>query len=239
MSDSLSRRTAILGWLPAFFGHSDIELSGVRVHVLRHGRSPKRYLVIHGDETTAKAALTAHLATHPGIGYVVTSETRIVEVKGLQIDPNRMWSRAGAEESLRGLNGGAADARIEAVLKELDRHRPAALRRLTPEAGSRMFALHNNAHGYSMTEELPVSDKTSTPEPEMPHHFFLCTDPADFEKLRQSPYNVVLQTQAEPDDGSLSRLSARRKFRYINLECAIGDYNGQMERMEWLETHLP
>ena len=235
----LTRRAAILGWLPAFFGHSDIELAGVRVHTLRHGRSPKRYLVIHGDETTAKAALTAYLATHAGIGYVVKSQTRIVEIKGLNIDPNRLWSRVGAEKSLRSLNTGADESQIAAVLNDLDRHRHAALRRLTPLEGSRMFALHNNAHGYSMIEELPASDKTSTPQPDMPHHFFLCTDPADFELLKTSPYNVVLQTQAEPDDGSLSRLAARQKFRYINLECAIGDYNGQMERIQWLESHLP
>jgi hypothetical protein len=73
----------------------------------------------------------------------------------------------------------------------------------------------------------------------VPRNFFLCTNPADFEKLRQSPYNVVLQTQAEPDDGSLSRLAARRGFRYINLECAIGDYAGQIERVKWLEDNLP
>jgi hypothetical protein len=49
----------------------------------------------------------------------------------------------------------------------------------------------------------------------------------------------VLQTKPDPDDGSLSRLAARRGFRYINLECAIADERGQMERTLWLEAHLP
>jgi len=235
--NTIHRRAAILGWLPAFFGHSDIELAGVRVRTLHSARGPRRYLVIHGDEDTAKDVLTSLMVKQSGTGYVVRSKTRNVELRGLKIDPNRLWSRVGAERSLRSLNAGADEGLLKRVLDELDRHRPVALRRLIPESGSRLFALHNN-RGYSMTDELEGSDKTSVRQPEMPRHFFLCTDPKDFERLKESPYNVVLQTKGEPDDGSLSRLAARTGFRYVNLECAIGDYNGQMERVEWLEAHL-
>jgi hypothetical protein len=48
----------------------------------------------------------------------------------------------------------------------------------------------------------------------------------------------VLQSKPDPDDGSLSRLAARRGFRYINLECAIGAYEAQQERVRWLDEHL-
>jgi hypothetical protein len=235
----IDRRAAIFGWLPAFFGHSDVSLGGVRAQVLHQKKGPRRYLVIHGDETTAKSVLTSLMATQSGTGYVVRSATRTVELNGLKIDPNRLWSRAGAERSLGSLNPGADPVKSQMVLHQLDRHRPEALKRLTPLPGSRLFALHNNAHGYSMLDELEGSDKTSTPQKDQPRYFFLCTDPADFERLRQSPYNVVLQTQSEPDDGSLSRLAARQGFRYINLECALGDYNAQMERVQWLEANLP
>jgi hypothetical protein len=235
----MNRRVAIFGWLPAFFGRSDVSLAGVRAHRLHRNEGPRRYLVIHGDETTAKSVLTSWMATHGGTGYVVRSQTREVELNGLKIDPNQLWSRSGAERSLQNLNPAADRVKLELVLNQLDKHRPEALRRLTPASGSRLFALHNNAHGYSMLDELESSDKTSTPQKEQPRYFFLCTDPGDFEKLRQSPYNVVLQTQANPDDGSLSRLAARHAFRYINLECALGDYNAQMERVEWLEANLP
>ena len=56
--------------------------------------------------------------------------------------------------------------------------------------------------------------------------------------MKQSPYNVILQNKPNPDDGSLSRLAARRGFRYINLECALGERTAQVERVNWLEQHL-
>jgi hypothetical protein len=88
-------------------------------------------------------------------------------------------------------------------------------------------------------DEIADSDRTSLKQPERPREFFLCTDPRDFDILSKSPFNVVLQTKSEPDDGSLSRLAARRGFRYINLECAIGSYEDQMQRLRWLDDHLP
>jgi hypothetical protein len=195
--------------------------------------------MIHGDEGTARDVLTAYLKDHAGIGYAVTGRTRNIEIDGLMIDPNRLWSRVGAEQNLKAQNpGGADEAKVQAVLRFLDHHREAALRHFTPPPGSRLFALHNN-RDYSVNDELSASDKTSIPQPDLPRNFFLCTDLADFDRLKQSPYNVVLQTKPDPDDGSLSRLAARRGFRYINLECAIGDYQGQMDRLLWLEQHLP
>lgn len=195
--------------------------------------------MIHGDEGTARDVVTAWLKDHPGIGYTVIGDTRNVEIEGLQIDPNRLWSRAGALQSLQAQNPPNADrSKFEVALKFLDRHREAALRHLIPPPGSRLFALHNN-RDYSVQDELAASDQTSIPQPDLPRNFFLCTNPKDFELLKQSPYNVVLQTKPDPDDGSFSRLAARRGFRYINLECAIGDYQGQMDRVQWLEQHLP
>jgi hypothetical protein len=231
-------RTAASGFLPAFFHRSHIELAGVPVRVLRHSQGPHRYLVIHGDEDTARDVLIAFMKDHAGTGYSVTGKTRNVLLRGLKIDPNRMWSDIGADRSLRSLNPGADEAAMSLVLGYLDLHREAALARVTPPAGSRLFAMHNN-RDYSVQDELAASDRTSIRQPDQPRNFFLCTAAADFEKLKESPYNVVLQSKPEPDDGSLSRLAARRGFRYINLECAIGDYEGQRERVLWLEAHLP
>ncbi len=218
-------------------GRSRLKLAGVPVRELKRGKSPHRFLVIHGDEGTAQDVLTSWMRSHEGIAYVVTGKTRNVEIEGLKIDPNRLWSRAGADMSLRAQNPGASEGQMMLTLDYLDRHREAALRRLTPPAGSRLFAMHNN-RDYSVQDELAASDRTSIKQPDLPRNFFLCTGPEDFEKLRESPYNVVLQTKADPDDGSLSRLAARRGFRYINLECAIGDYDGQWQRVQWLEEHL-
>jgi hypothetical protein len=50
---------------------------------------------------------------------------------------------------------------------------------------------------------------------------------------------VVLQRSApKEDDGSLSRLAARRGVRYINLEVTLGERAKQEEMLGWLEVHL-
>jgi hypothetical protein len=144
----------------------------------------------------------------------------------------------GAEKSIMALNPGIDAAKRDAALAFLDRERGKLIKRLTPGRGSRLFALHNN-RDYSVKDEVEASDRTSLKQPERPREFFLCTEPRDFDMLAKSPFNVVLQTKPEPDDGSLSRLAARLGFRYINLECAIGSYEDQMERIRWLEDRLP
>ena len=148
-----------------------------------------------------------------------------------------MFSRVGAEKSLRGLNDGIADTKVAEVLAFLDKDRERLLKRLLPPPGGRIFALHNN-RDYSVQDEIAASDRTSIRQPGTPRNFFLCTDPRDYEILAKSPFNVVLQSKADPDDGSLSRLAAKRGVRYINLECAIGDYEGQLQRVRWLEDRL-
>ncbi len=234
----LERRSFLSGWLPFAFHRAEMELAGIRFRVIRHGRSPRRYLMIHGDEDTARDVLTKYMSDHNGVAYIVTGKERTVTIRGLKIDPNRLFSRAGADFSIRGLNPGVDVERLIDVLDYVDGQREKLLRQLMPGKGSRLFALHNN-RDYSVQDELAASNQTSIKQPAQPRNFFLCTNPGDFEILRQSPYNVVLQTEADPDDGSLSRLAARRGFRYINLECAIGEFDAQMERVRWLDEHLP
>jgi hypothetical protein len=211
----------------------------MRFNVRRRGRSGRRYLHIHGNEDTAREVLNRHMETHSGIAYLIDNQDRNVTIEGAKIDPNRLFSRVGAEKSLRDQNPGIASDRANAVLDFLDRHREDLVRHLAPRHGDLLFALHNN-RGYSVTEEIAQSDETSLPEPQRPREFFLCTDARDFGILRQSPYNVVLQNRKPAvDDGSLSRLAAARGFRYVNLECAIGEVEAQTARVRWLEEHLP
>jgi len=179
------------------------------------------------------------MRTNEGIAYVIESKTRNVSVEGLQIDPNRMFSREGAEASLQRLNAGADQAAVRRALDTLDRGRERLVRALTPPKGGLTFALHNNSESYSVRNEVSISDKSSLKETGDPHAFFLCTDPADFEILSKSPYNAVLQQHPPPpDDGSLSRLAAKRGFRYINLEVAAGQADRQTEMAWWVAWNL-
>jgi hypothetical protein len=228
----------MIGWLPGLLHQKPTAtLGGVEFRVIRYAHSPRRYLVIHGDEDTARDVLATYMYDHDGVAYIVTGKTRNVEMQGLQIDPNRMFSREGAERSLHMLNPNMNPDQLVGALNYLDRERGKLLKDLIPPKGSRLFAMHNN-RDYSVQDEIAASDQTSIKQPSLPRNFFLCTDPKDFETLKQSPYNVVLQSKPDPDDGSMSRLAARRGFRYINLECAIGEYEAQLERVHWLDDHL-
>ena len=235
-----SRREFLaLSWFP-FFRPKHVGLAGARFRILRNGRSKRRYLVIHGNEETARIVLVRFMKSHQGIGYVVEGHTRNVQVEGLLIDPNRMFSRVGAEASLRRLNKDAEEPAVRRALNSLDHGREHLIKALTPPHGGLTFALHNNSESYSVESEVPISDRTSIREPGNPHAFFLCTDPSDFEILGGSPYNAVLQQKAPPtDDGSLSRLAARRGFRYLNLEVALGQKDRQEEMVSWAEWNLP
>ena len=81
------RRAFVFAWLPAIFHRGRTELAGVPVRRIRHGAGPHRYLVIHGDEDTAREVLTAFMKDHDGVGYAVTGRTRNVALSGLKIDP--------------------------------------------------------------------------------------------------------------------------------------------------------
>lgn len=251
MQTGLGRREFVLGLVPAFFRRPGFlrkplqVYAGIEFHVLHHPAAPRRnarrFLVIHGDEDTARDVLTSYIHDHDGVAFLVTSKSREVEINGVKIDPNRMFSRVGAELSIRKLTPGLAEDRITATLDFLDhpKHgREHFLKDLLPQKRGRLMALHNN-RDYSVNDEIADSDQTSIKQPDLPRHFFLCTSPRDYEILKQSPYNVVLQSRPDPDDGSLSRLCARRGIRYVNLECAIGDYQAQMERLRWMDDRLP
>ena len=109
---------------------------------------------------------------------------------------------------------------------------------LLPPRGGLLVALHNNSEGYSVKDEVPISEETSLRQPDDPHAFFLCTDARDFAVLKSSPYNVVLQHAPKDDDGSLSRLAAARGVRYVNLEVALGSADRQREMLRWMEWNL-
>ena len=227
------------GWFP-FFKPRHIGLAGARFRILRNGRSKRRYLRIHGNEETARAVLERHMNTHEGIAYIIENKTREVVVEGLKLDPNRMFSRVGAEANLKALNPDAPPEQIGRALQVLDRGREKLLHAFTPPAGGLMVALHNNSSSYSVNDEVPISDETSLRDPRNPHEFLLCTDARDFAVLKTSPYNLVLQARApRQDDGSLSRQAAARGFRYVNVEAAAGQAERQREMLNWIDWNLP
>jgi len=208
--------------------------------IVRAKHPNRQYILIHGDENTARDVLTKHLETHPGIAFLTESKTRNIPIDGGQVDPNRIFSRAGAAVSLQKNNPNWDGRKMQDALDLLESQREHFLHEVMPHNGQLLVALHNNSESYSVNSELAISDLRSLKQPDNPHAFFLCTDPGDYEILATSPYNVVLQQHVRaPDDGSLSRRAAARLARYVNLEVSIGDAARQQEMLTWLEQHLP
>jgi hypothetical protein len=227
------------GFLP-FFGHHDrVRMAGISFKVVRRGSSPHRYLQIHGNETTARDVVMEQVNAHGGTALLVQSNERYVPLRTGRLDPNRMFSTEGASKNLRLLNPKWSEAQIANAALALSKDRHKFLKAIRPPSGGRIVALHNNSNGYSVESEIAISEKTSLKDAKNPHEFFLATDPADYEKLATSPYNVVLQNTApKDDDGSLSRLATKLGIRYINLECALGKIERQRELLSWLEENL-
>lgn len=213
---------------------------GIRFRSIGNGRPARQYFWIHGDETTARDVLTAHLKQFRGRALLVENPTRVIKAGGLEFDPNRMFTEAGLERNLTRLNPEAGEAERRRIHKLVARDREKLLRALTPPSNGLLTVVHNNSRGYSVADEVPVSNDVSLAAAGTPNDFLLCTDPRDFALLKRSPFNVVLQSEPQgEEDGSLSRLAAARKIRYVNIEAAMGRAESQRAMLEWLEHNLP
>lgn len=222
------------------FGPRDRKIANIRFERIKNGSSKRRYLHIHGNESTARDLLRQHLKTYQGTGYIVDSDVRNVPVGAVRIDPNRMFSSEGAALNLWRLNRRAPEAWQQNAVIYLERDRDKFVRAILPPDGGLLIALHNNGQGYSVNDEIPISDAVSVPDKTNPRDFMLTTQRADFELIRKSPFNIVLQESSRgAEDGSLSRLCAKRGIRYVNIEAALGNYQQQKQMLEWLEQNLP
>ncbi|MCX6595923.1 MAG: hypothetical protein NTV70_06115 [Acidobacteria bacterium] len=234
-----SRRELLLGLGAIWpFGPRPLELADTRLRVVRRGRSSWRFLHIHGDESTARTVLEQ--AAPAGLSFFVESERREVPIAGGSIDPNRLFSHAGADRSLRRRNRQWSEAQLINAGLHLDHQRPKLLDALLPRDGGVLIALHNNGVGYSIETEIPLSQKVSFKDPSRPGDFMLATSARDFALMETSPFNCVLQSSAPPpDDGSLSRQCALQGKRYVNIEARSGGHEIQRAMLDWLIAHLP
>jgi hypothetical protein len=237
----LSRRdflAAGLGWLA--FWRRTRKLSGIEFRRIRGRGSSRRFLLIHGNESTARDVLTAHMKSAAGTAWLVEHETRNVDFKGGLLDPNRMFSSEGADRNLRRLNPAWPEVQLINCGMYLDRKRHEILDAVRPARNDVLIAVHNNSEGYSVRDEIAISDRVKLNDESNPHEFCLCSDPSDFEVLSRGSYNVVLQSgPSGRDDGSLSRLAAREGFRYVNIEAGLGRFEKQAAMLRWVDSTLP
>jgi hypothetical protein len=224
--------------LPWRWFRREPSIAGIRFREVRRDEG-RHYIWIHGNEATANGVLSQWMKTATGRAFFVRSNERNVDIEGGKIDPNRMWSRVGAERNLRSLNRGWTDVQIARALNRLDKDREGFLRRVLPATSNLLVALHNNGPGYSVQDEVSISDSVALNDAGHPDEFMLCTSRPDFELLAGGPFNVLLQYRApQTDDGSLSRLCASRSLRYVNIEAAHENAVGQRRMLEWVNRIL-
>jgi len=216
-----------------------IQFAGASYSWIENEYAPIHYIWLHGDEQTAKMALNHHISLFPGKAFFIQSDTREVPYLQTKVDPNRVFSRSGSFHALKKFRPEWAPGTLGPALDDLDEARSDFLNTIYPESGGLLVAVHNNFRGYNVKFELKHSRLTSIKEQQNPRDFILCTNETDFEKLKDGPYNVVLQdTVTDRDDGSLSWESIRRNVRYVNIETRLGYLTKQKQMLEFVVTTL-
>jgi hypothetical protein len=210
--------------------------SGLRFEVFKRGESSRRYVLIHGNEYTAREVLRSYIQSGAGTALLIIGNERTVVWSGLTIDPNRLFSREGAEKTLRQLNGERTVT--PQLLDQLDRQRAELIDAIRPPPGGLIIAPHNTSR-HSIHSEIPLSNAYEVNDQIDKLSFYLCTDPNDYRSLMTSGFNAVLQNQPKGDeDGSLSRLAARLGIRYVNVECPLGLFVKQTKMVMWADRNL-
>ena len=212
----------------------------IKFTAVKNGESNRRYIWLHGDEKTAEMALQYHIKRYKGTAFIINNDDRVVLVKGVRLDPNRIFSTEGTKKSLLKYHPEVSKNKRRVIAEMLDGERETFLKKLLPPEGGLVIALHNNFRGYSIDSEIENAAVYSVKPSQKRQDFFLCTDRTDYEILAKSPYNVVLQSNDDDlDDGSLSRLMGHKGIRYVNIEVRLGWLSQQKKMLKYLENNLP
>ena len=80
---------------------SELSYCGIKFEVKKNGYSDINYILIHGDEETARMLLNEHIQNNQGRAFFIKSKEREVPIGQTIVDPNRIFSRPGAEKALK------------------------------------------------------------------------------------------------------------------------------------------
>lgn len=157
------------------------------------------------------------------------------------VDPNRIFSKEGAKNSLEELGKSSSKAIDEAF--DFGQR----IIQLIPENATCVIALHNNTPNQFSAIEYAAGNKRSAyskkvyinPEQDE-DDFFLTTDNELYESLADKGYNTILQENAKcSEDGSLSVYCGKNKMRYINCETEHGKTEQYLEMIKVLLLFVP
>ena len=217
----------------------NISYCGIPFEVLGNNSSETSYILIHGDEETARMLLKNHIKKNNGRAFIIKSKTREVPFGPTIVDPNRLFSNIGARRALKNFKSDWDRDELDNLLIELEESRESFLIDIFPDKGGLLIALHNNFRGYNVEDELNDSELYSIKKDENPRDFILCTNANDYQKLKDGPYNVVLQNRMKNNNnGSLSWAAIEHGIRYINIETRLGWLSQQRKMLQYVEKRL-
>ena len=218
---------------------SELSYCGIDFQVKKNGFSDVSYILIHGDEETARMLLSEHIKKNKGKAFFIKSKEREVVLGPTKVDPNRIFSRTGARKALKKFKPHWDHKELTKLLEKLDESRNIFLFNIFPSEGGLLIALHNNFRGYSVKDELTNSQLHSIKKDKNPRDFIICTDLKDYQKLKKGPYNVVLQNIIDEDNnGSLSWPALENGVRYVNIETRLGWLSLQRKMLKFVESSL-
>ena len=218
-----------------------LSFAGIKFEILENGESNRRLVWIHGDEKTAELLIRKHLKKNSGTAYLINNIEREVVVNGFLLDPNRIFTNDGAKRNIIKLNNNVSKLELNKTLELISNDREAFFESISPPDGGLLIALHNNIRNYSIKNEIPLSTEVSLKNNNHPdhHNFFICTNREDYNLLKKSPFNVVLQDKIiENDDGSLSWYALKKNVRFINIETRLGYLTTQSKMLKYVNENL-
>ena len=218
---------------------SEIAYCGIPFEIKTNSSSATNYILIHGDEQTARMLINEHIKKHKGKAFIIKSKDREAPLGPTIVDPNRLFSNSGARKALKNFKSDWIKSELEELLTSLKISRDIFLNNIFPSEGGLLIALHNNFRGYNINNELKKSQLYSVKKHESPRDFILCTNVIDYEKLKNGPYNIVLQNVMDNyNDGSLSWAAIQNGVRYINIETRLGWLTQQRKMLKFVEKEL-
>ena len=187
------------------------------------------FVNLHENEQTSVAAARTVLEASGGrlVCLRAKGQRYVIFWHGLRphgFDPNRIFTDTGARQTLARYSSLTPPAL--AALRQL---RSDVLALLQAPPGQPVVALHNNSGtDYSVLHYQPggrhAGDAAAVAVPALqrPEDFFIVTDLRWFGHLESLGFNVVLQSPAARDDGSLSVWFRQQGLSYINVEARHG-----------------
>lgn len=247
------------GWLGAVPARTAVPrerrvgVGDLEVRLLEEGApgAPVVLVNVHEDESTSvQAARQAWDPQRHRLLRLQGQGRRLLEFhlegRRFRFDPNRIFSPAGIELTLKKY-GGTSPAAQAAVARLAD----ALVQAMVPAQGLALgparliVALHNNRRGYTMDSYGPKGEYAgeAAAVARQPGadagDFFLVTQRDAFDALQRAGFNAVLQRPEPRDDGSMSVRWAGPRPRYVNVEARHDHGPAQRAMLEALLALAP